>query len=241
MTRAHWAILPAAGVGWRMGVSTPKQYLPLAGRTVIEHTLQTLINCPLITGIMVVVDKDDSYWPTLSMPTQKPLLTCHGGSERCHSVVNGLQALSKYCRSDHWVLVHDAARPCLRQEDLIHLINSLADDPCGGILATPVRDTMKRATENGHIQCTVDRSNLWHALTPQMFRFGLLKEALESALRTGFLVTDEASAMEQAGHSPRLILGHNDNIKVTHPEDLDLAERTLWHRLTKSSGPDHNQ
>ena len=218
-----WAVVPAAGVGKRMGSDIPKQYLELNGKTILQHTIERLATHPAIAGIIVAVSEDDAYWPSLQLNISKPLLKVNGGSERCYSVLNALQALKQQASDNDWVLVHDAARPCLRQADLDKLITQLKDDEVGGILAVPVRDTMKRADARQHIVQTVDRNQLWHALTPQMFHIGVLYDALQSALDKSTLVTDEASAMELAGLKPKLVEGHADNIKITRPEDLALA------------------
>lgn len=232
-TPHHWAMVPAAGAGKRMGAPTPKQYLPLLGQAVIRHTLEILLCHPRIDGVVVAIGADDAWWPEIAdaLPSAKPLLVVTGGAERCHSVANGLHALRERALPDDWVLVHDAARPCLTREDLDRLIAALADDPIGGLLAMPVRDTLKQADDHGRVATTVDRSRLWHALTPQMFRLGLLHDALRMALDRGQLVTDEAAAMEAAGFSPRLIEGRADNLKITRPEDLALAEFYLRRRL----------
>lgn len=219
-----WVVIPAAGVGKRMGAAVPKQYLPLAGRTVIEHTIARFLGHPGTVGITVAVGPDDGYWNGLPPARDERVRRVDGGPERCHSVLNALDDLSERTAADAWVLVHDAARPCLRREDLDRLVARLWDDPVGGILAVPVRDTMKRADPHGRIRATEDRAGLWHALTPQMFRLGPLRGALRRALDAGVLVTDEASAMEHAGHAPMLVEGHGDNLKITRPEDLALAE-----------------
>lgn len=218
-----WAIIPAAGVGRRMGTDIPKQYLQLNGKTVIEHTISALDKHDDISEIIVVISKQDEHWPDLSITSSKPVSTVSGGKERCDSVLNGLLALEGKASDDDWVLVHDAARPCLQTDDLNKLIDSLLEHRVGGILASPVRDTMKRSTEGQLIKATVDRDNLWHALTPQMFRFGILKSALVSALNQGLPVTDEASAVELAGYQPLLVEGKMENLKITRPEDLALA------------------
>ncbi|CDI03750.1 4-diphosphocytidyl-2C-methyl-D-erythritol synthase [Candidatus Competibacter denitrificans Run_A_D11] len=228
----YWAIVPAAGTGKRLGSTIPKQYLTLLDRPVIAHTLAALLQHPRIEGAVVVVDSKDCWWPDIaaSLDTAKPLWRAPGGTERCHSVLNGLEVLQAQAESTDWVLVHDAARPCLTAADLDRLFAQLADDPVGGLLATPVRDTLKQADSSGRIGVTVDRSQLWHALTPQMFRLGDLHHALRAALARGLLVTDEAAAMEAAGFSPRLVEGRADNIKITRPEDLALAAFFLSHR-----------
>ena len=221
----YWAVIPAAGVGSRMRADIPKQYLPLHGKAILEHTLQRFLDHPAINGIVVIVSEGDPYWPTLKagLKLDKPLVVANGGKERCDSVFNGLQVLNEKLTADDWVLVHDAARPCLNSADLDQLLLELQDNAVGGILARPVHDTMKRDNGAGQIAETVERRGLWHALTPQMFRFHVLYGALEQALEDGYQVTDEASAVEHLGLSPRLIEGRAENIKITRPEDLRLA------------------
>ncbi|MBA2409102.1 MAG: 2-C-methyl-D-erythritol 4-phosphate cytidylyltransferase [Gammaproteobacteria bacterium] len=228
---AFWAVIPAAGAGRRMGNAIPKQYLPLAGRLVIEHTLARFIGHPKIAGIVVAVDASDDRWRSLNIASAKPLVTVSGGRERCHSVLNALNYLQDMAKADDWVLVHDAARPCLHADDLDKLMITLADDPVGGILATPVRDTLKRADPENRIEQTVDRTALWHALTPQMFRLRVLHAALQRAIDADVAVTDEAAAVERTGLRPPLVQGRGDNIKITHPQDLALAERIFSARI----------
>jgi len=219
----YWAIIPAAGVGRRMHSDIPKQYLPLAERTVLEHTLHRISLHPLIAEIIVVISEGDTHWKKLHLDwVAKPVRTVFGGEERCHSVLNGLEAITLKADDNDWVLVHDAARPCVRPDDIDRLIMRCRDD-VGGILAIPVSDTMKQSDDAGLSESTIDRSRLWHAYTPQMFRLGKLRDALRQALEQKLLVTDEAMAMEQAGYKPRLVEGHADNIKITRPEDLALA------------------
>jgi 2-C-methyl-D-erythritol 4-phosphate cytidylyltransferase len=222
-TPGFWAVVPAAGQGARMGAALPKQYLALAGRTVLEHTLARLATEPRIQTIVVAVAPDDAQWETLGHAFATPVHAVPGGAERCHSVLNALEYLVSEAHPDDWVLVHDAARPCLRATDLTGLMDSLSDHPVGGLLGLPVSDTLKRCRENGEVIETVDRGGLWRALTPQMFRLGMLRDALRDALAAGVLVTDEAGAMERAGLAPRIVHGHADNIKITHPQDLALA------------------
>jgi len=221
-----WAVVPAAGRGSRMGADRPKQYLELAGRTVLEHTLRRLLAEPRIAGIVVPFARDDVEGLRIVAGLGERVLATVGGAERCHSVLNGLDALPAAADAD-WALVHDAARPCLRRADLAKLIGELAADRCGGILGVPVRDTLKRCAPDGAIEHTVDRNHLWHALTPQMFRLSVLRDALRAALAAGRLVTDEAQAVELAGFVPRVVEGHADNIKITRPEDLPLADYYL--------------
>lgn len=228
MSVAIWAVVPAAGVGRRMAADVPKQYLQLAGRMVIEHTLDRLAGHDAIAGVVVAIGAEDAYWPEVNLNYADKVQTVAGGAERCHSVLNALRFLTAgAANEDDWVLVHDAVRPCLRREDLTLLIESLLAGWTGGLLATPVRDTMKRADEDGCVADTVDRAGLWHALTPQMFNLERLRAALADALAAQELVTDEAQAMERSGARPRLIEGHADNIKITHPGDLALAELYL--------------
>ncbi len=226
--------MPAAGVGQRMAADRPKQYLPLLDKTVIEHSLQSLLDIPSITGVVLALDKDDSYWPELQFAHQKPVLQVTGGNERCHSVLNALRYLEQQVtdqQQDVWVLVHDAARPCVRPEDVSKLIDKASHDDHGGLLALPVTDTMKRQSANNRVQTTVDRTGMWHALTPQMFKLTLLIKALEHALEKGMQVTDDASAMELAGYHPLLVEGHEDNIKITRPFDLLLAKLYLREQM----------
>lgn len=225
MTVRFWALIPAAGIGRRMGSDVPKQYLPLGGKTVLEHTLDALASQPAIDGLVLVLSADDPRAPTFPDQVQgKSLMLATGGAERSDSVLNGLQWLGGQADDQDWVLVHDAARPCLRREDLDRLLETLRDHPVGGLLAVPVRDTMKRGDTRHVVRETVNRDGLWHALTPQMFRLGPLREALRAARDQGLPVTDDASAMELAGHAPLLVEGHGDNLKITRPEDLALAE-----------------
>jgi 2-C-methyl-D-erythritol 4-phosphate cytidylyltransferase len=227
---AFWAVIPAAGVGRRMGADRPKQYLELAGCTVLEHTLDIFIRHPRITGLAVAIGAEDPWFPDLPVRTDKPMLVVHGGEERCHSVLNALQALEGQVSDDDWMLVHDAARPCLGRDDLDRLLETLEHDPVGGLLAVPVSDTLKRADPEGRVAQTVDRSRLWRAFTPQMFRYRALMHALEAALAEGATITDDASAMERAGHAPRLVEGSPFNLKITSPADLALAEFFLGRR-----------
>jgi 2-C-methyl-D-erythritol 4-phosphate cytidylyltransferase len=225
-----WAVVPAAGIGKRMLSDVPKQYLKIAGRAVIEHTLDRLLSVPQVRGVIVALQNDDPYWPSINIQSDKPVITTGGGSERCHSVLNALETLSDQHPSSTtktWALVHDAVRPAVRVEDIEKLISTVAGSDDGGLLAMPVRDTMKRSGADQAVSETVDREGLWHALTPQLFDSRLLKQALEQALQDNFLVTDESSAMEHAGYRPQLVSGSEDNIKITCPGDLQLAELYL--------------
>ena len=219
-----WAIVPAAGSGRRMGADIPKQYLQLGDRTVLEHTLAALGSIGSLAGMVVAIAGNDPFWPTVAPKLTCPVFTAPGGAERAESVLHALAVLREHAADTDWVLVHDAARPCVRTEDLHKLIAVLHADPVGGLLAIPVRDTMKQANPDQCSVATVDRSHLWHALTPQMFRLGALQAALGAACAAGVTVTDDASALEYAGFQPRLVEGHADNLKITRPEDLILAE-----------------
>jgi 2-C-methyl-D-erythritol 4-phosphate cytidylyltransferase len=222
-----WAVMPAAGRGSRFGGDMPKQYLAVAGRPLIEHSLRALLGHPGIDAVMVAISPDDPYWGGWREMEGKPIYTCLGGAERCDSVLAALQALPATVSEDQWVLVHDAARPCLRAVDLTRLIAMGQADPVGAILATPVRDTIKKADSKIRASSTEPREKLWRALTPQMFRRGGLIRALTAAMRAGVNVTDESMAMERLGLKPRLVEGSEDNIKVTTPADLVLAEFIL--------------
>jgi len=228
----YWAIVPAAGIGRRMGGDVPKQYLPLLGRPVIAHALAALDRLEGLRGILVAVREDDAWWPEVerTVATRAPLLRVPGGRERCDSVASALERLAGDAAHEDWVLVHDAVRPCLQEEDLQRLVARVRQDPVGGLLAVPARDTIKQADEAGRSARTLERSRLWHALTPQMSRYGVLREALRQALAEGVTVTDEASALEHAGHRPLLVEGRADNLKITRPEDLALAEYHLARR-----------
>ena len=231
MAARYWAVIPAAGSGARMGSSIPKQYLSLAGRPVIEHVLGILLGEPRIAGITVAVASDDPYWQRyLLSPRSKPLQIANGGETRAHSVLNSLMTLRDELDDEDWVLVHDAARPCLHPRDLALLLQVVGDDAVGGILATPVADTLKRVDEERHITATPARNDVWRAFTPQMFRYRLLMEALESAIRDGEAPSDEAAAMERQRHSVQVVEGRSDNIKITRPDDIALAEAILKHR-----------
>ena len=240
-----WLVLPAAGIGSRMQADRPKQYLSMTvkgiTKTVIEHTLDHVLAYAGFYKAVVVVTKGDPYWQEISSARgydkDERILVVEGGSERCYSVLNALIAISKVEDKEQgenkkpencWVAVHDVARPCLSYDDLDKLLSAVESYADGGILATPVRDTMKRGvisnTDESRIDHTVEREQLWHALTPQMFPLKSLLNNLQSALADGFEVTDEASAMEHAGAKPRLVSGRSDNLKITRPEDLKLAE-----------------
>ncbi|WP_394146803.1 2-C-methyl-D-erythritol 4-phosphate cytidylyltransferase [Shewanella atlantica] len=213
------AIVPAAGIGSRMGAEIPKQYLQIGERPILGLTLEILLSHPGISEVIVALHPEDSFFNSLSQSSHPKLRAVIGGAERADSVLACLNHLSDDC----WALVHDAARPCLTHGDIDKLIASRECFPQGAILAAPVRDTMKRGNADGTIKETVCREQLWHALTPQLFPAKELQVNLEQALTIGANITDEASAMEWAGVAPGLVIGRADNIKITHPDDLVLA------------------
>ncbi len=222
---SFWAVIPAAGVGARMRADRPKQYLDLCGRSLLERTLDCFLDHPRLRGLAVSLALEDPWWPTLACARDARILRAPGGRERADSVLGGLLLLAEQGATDgDWVLVHDAARPNLRRDDLDRLLAELAQDPVGGLLGVPARDTLKRVGRDGRVSETVDRSQVWLAYTPQMFRLGALRDALCAGLAAGAAITDEASAMEWAGHAPRLVEGRVDNIKVTTPEDLQRLQ-----------------
>jgi 2-C-methyl-D-erythritol 4-phosphate cytidylyltransferase len=225
----YFALVPAAGGGTRMGGECPKQYLQLAGQPLIRHALSTLAAVPAIERIVVVLSPEDTLWDSFDwgdLQSRLDIERC-GGATRAESVTNGLRAMCEYAQSEDWVLVHDAARACLTGEHVKRLITEVGDDPVGGLLAVPLADTLKRAHEptsaGVRVAATVPREGLWQAQTPQMFRHGMLLEALEYAPS----VTDEASAIEALGLHPRLVAADATNLKVTYPLDLHLAEWIL--------------
>lgn len=227
----YYALIPAAGGGTRMGAALPKQYLPLAGQPLLCHALGALCATPAIAKVFLVLAPDDCHWQdryAAAWPDRVQVLRC-GGATRAGSVANGLDAAAGQIAADDWVLVHDAARACLTPRHVETLIAALAGDPVGGLLAVPVADTLKRSPAGDaepRVAATVPRDGLWQAQTPQMFRCGLLRRALEQAPT----VTDEAGAVEALGLRPRLVPGDMTNLKVTYPIDLQLAEWILRQR-----------
>jgi 2-C-methyl-D-erythritol 4-phosphate cytidylyltransferase len=219
------ALIPAAGQGARFGGAGPKQYAMLLGRPMLYHATAALAQAPEIEAVFVVLARDDAIWDRNDWSPFAPklgALYC-GGASRAQSVLNGLEAVEDEVKPDGWVLVHDAARPCLAQPLIAKLVRELHKDPVGGLLALPVADTLKRARNDGRIECTVDRDRLWQAQTPQMFRC----QTLLQALRAAGSPTDEAAAIEGLGLRPKLVTSDPRNIKVTHAEDLRMAELIL--------------
>jgi 2-C-methyl-D-erythritol 4-phosphate cytidylyltransferase len=221
-----WCVIPAAGRGTRVGGDCPKQYRPLAGRALILHTLERLAAHPHIAGLLVVLAAGDARWPGIDHLAGKPVLATAGGGERADSVLAGLRALPAEVAEGDFVLVHDAARPCVRAADIGRLVD-VASKGDGGLLGAPLRDTLKRADADGRSMLTEPREQRWRAFTPQMFRRGQLVQALDAAGRQGVVVSDEAMAMERAGYAPLLVEGAEDNIKVTTAADFALAEFLL--------------
>ena len=228
-----WAIVPAAGIGKRMQSTIPKQYLTLDGRAVLEYTVNALLQNEYISGLIIALQTNDDYWANININSEKPVLRAEGGKERADSVLNALNELVKSEQFDEtdWVMVHDAVRPCLTQGDINKLASEVDDDD-GGILALPVRDTMKRQGKSNTVEQTIDRDKLWHALTPQYFPALGLKRALENAQTNSLTITDESSAMELSGYSPKLVQGQEGNIKITRPDDLRLASLYLQAQST---------
>lgn len=221
----YYAIVPAAGSGSRFAAERPKQYLPMLGRPLIHHTLAALCAAPMIDRVWVVLSPEDRWWGQYDWSELGPKLetVACGGATRAASVTNGLQAAAMAAADDDWILVHDAARPCLSQDMLHQLVDELRDDPVGGLLAVPVADTLKRADGDQRVAATEPRDGLWQAQTPQMFRYRLLCDALAACAA----VTDEASAVEALGLKPKLVKGEATNLKVTYPADLGVAEWIL--------------
>jgi 2-C-methyl-D-erythritol 4-phosphate cytidylyltransferase len=217
----YFALLPAAGVGARMGVEQPKQYLDIAGRPMLWHAIQAFERHPTIARVYVAIAPEDGYWDGYDWTgCAKLRLLRRGGATRAETVLNSLRAIAGEVAADDWILVHDAARPCVSQTLLDRLLAEVSDDPVGGILAQPIADTLKRADAAGRIAQTVPRAAMWGAQTPQMFHHALLLKALEHA---GTEVTDEASALEAIGLAPKLVESDTGNLKVTYPRDLEVA------------------
>ncbi len=227
-----WFIVPAAGIGKRMGASSPKQYLPLGDKLVLEHTLEVLLSIDGLAGIVVALNPSDHLWHDLPVSQHEKIHTVTGGIERADSVMAALDYLGEKVTASHWVLVHDAARPCVHRESIYSMIGALKDDAIGGILGVPSSDTLKEIDQQGIIEHTLNREVIWQAQTPQMFRYGILQESLRQALEQGYAITDEASAVEKMGHCVKIISGRQDNIKITRPNDLYMAKAILqYHKI----------
>lgn len=224
----NFAIVPSAGQGKRMGSDLPKQYLSLGEIPVLQHTLTRLDRTQLFDTIILAAQANDGRAQAIASLFPKVSLAC-GGTERILTVRNALLELQDKASPDDWVFVHDAARPCVRVEDIHRLYQAIKDDPVGGLLALPMRDTIKQAADHRSVK-TVDRSDLWQALTPQAFRYGVLTKAIHHALEHKLPVTDEASAVEALGYQPILVEGSSDNLKITYAQDLSLARTLLKHQ-----------
>ncbi len=225
-----WLIVPAAGMGQRMASCVPKQYMKIMGKTVIEHSLAVFEHFNNFKKIIIVLAKNDIYWQRLKLNSSIPIECVTGGKQRYDSVINALTYLKEYAADDDWVFVHDAARPCLQKSDVALLFSELEANPVGGILATPVKDTLKLSNADLESEKTVNRNNLWQALTPQVFRFKVLYKAMLAAKKYPHKITDEASAVECYGLKPKLVQGQSDNFKITLAEDIELAKLILKSR-----------
>jgi 2-C-methyl-D-erythritol 4-phosphate cytidylyltransferase len=225
LTQQFVVVVPAAGAGKRMLANCPKQYLTIGHKTILEHTVERLLSHPLINKIIIALSKGDEYFPHTSLANNKNIQTVIGGKERVDSVLAGLKTIDP--EVNPWVLVHDAARPCVTHDDISALIKQCTEKQTGGLLAAPVRDTMKRSFSSDltvkQVSKTVDRENLWHALTPQMYQLSELKEAIINGLNSNVELTDESSAIELANIPSLLVSASSENIKITHPDDLALA------------------
>jgi len=231
-----WAIVPASGVGHRMQGQKPKQYLPLDGKTIIEHTLDRLLSFDGIDGVVLVLRPDDRDWQTINYQSEKPLITTSGGELRQQSVFNGLVKLLEQKFDDPYAMVHDAVRPLVCHADLRKLIEAAIDHSAGALLALPITDTLKHQDQDSNIDRTVPRAGLWRAFTPQLFKAKLLHRALEQVIENDREVTDDASAIESLGLRPRLVECNAENIKITWPEDLSLATQILRRQREENCG-----
>ena len=221
-----WAVIPAAGVGKRYSSDIPKQYLSLNGMPVLLHSINKFVKLDEIHEILVALNPDDEFWQKLNFSHPK-VKTINGGPERCYSVNSALEELSGRAENGDWILVHDAVRPCISDFDLNKIIEIVHDEDVGGLLACPILDTIKKVGDNLDVLKTIPRERLWSAMTPQIFRYELLKKALNAVLNSARSVTDEAKAIELIGLTPKIIEGDKTNIKITHPSDMVLAESII--------------
>ena len=224
----YYLIMPASGMGKRMKSETPKQYLKLSnGLTIIDQCLKTLLKVDVISGFVIALsEKDTLFKSSIYSNHSKMLASAKGGKERFNSVLNALNSLAKIAKPNDWILVHDSVRPCVKKIDIEMLINEVSNHQTGGILATGVVDTIKQVAINGKVS-TIDRSKLFKAQTPQMFRYGVLKDALENAVKLNHNITDESEAIENLGYSIKIVIGSSSNIKITQIDDLELANHYL--------------
>tara|TARA_B100000427_G_scaffold327983_1_gene340030 strand:+ start:2764 stop:3468 length:705 start_codon:yes stop_codon:yes gene_type:complete len=223
-----WVVIPAAGIGKRMGVDIPKQYITVCDKAIIEHTVEKFTSRNDLQGILVILSNSDQHWSTLELSKNNKITTVTGGEERYKSVYNALCSLKNKAGDDDWILVHDAVRPCITTFEIDQFIADLDHlNGIGGILALPCFETMKKANTNHEIEETIDRKFIWHAQTPQMFRYKKLFLAIEKIMNENIFITDEAMAMELAGYKPMLIQGTHSNIKITDQNDLKYLESFL--------------
>jgi 2-C-methyl-D-erythritol 4-phosphate cytidylyltransferase len=222
-----WAVIPAAGTGRRMAAELPKQYLGFQGKTLLEHSLDRLLSHSQIDGAVLALRDDDDHWNQLVYQPAKPLFTTHGGAERQHSVYSGLTTLQYRCGNDVLALVHDAVRPLVTHAELDQVIAAARKHPAGAILACPVTDTLKRENQSLEIESTISRHGLWRAQTPQAFHLAPLLNALKQAIDDNVAITDDAQAIERLGYTPALVACSAENLKITTPDDLRLAEM-IW-------------
>ena len=223
-----WVVIPAAGIGKRMGVDIPKQYITVCDKAIIEHTVEKFTSRNDLQGILVALSNSDQHWSTLELSKNNKITTVTGGEERYKSVYNALCSLKNKADDDDWILVHDAVRPCITTSEIDQFIADLDHlNGIGGILALPCFETMKKANTNHEIEETIDRKFIWHAQTPQMFRYKKLFLAIEIIMNENIFITDEAMAMELAGYKPMLIQGTHSNIKITDQNDLKYLESFL--------------
>jgi len=227
----YWVVIPAAGIGKRMGDDIPKQYISVCGKTVIEHTIDNFIDRNEIENICISISEADNYWPTLPISKNEKIITTVGGNERYESVYNGLRAIQDKATENDWVLVHDAVRPCLKKSIIDRLITDISSHDVGGILALPCSETMKRVNNSNEVEETINRQTAWRAQTPQMFKYKKLLLAIEKVINEDIFITDEAMAMELSNHKPVVILGDENNIKITHKTDLKYLELFLEETL----------
>ncbi|MDB4140018.1 2-C-methyl-D-erythritol 4-phosphate cytidylyltransferase [Candidatus Thioglobus sp.] len=224
----YYLVMPASGMGKRMKSETPKQYLKLSnGLTIIDQCLKTLLKVDVISGFVIALsEKDTLFKSSIYFNHSKMLASAEGGKERFNSVLNALNSLEKIAKPNDWILVHDSVRPCVKKIDIEMLINEVSNHQTGGILATGVVDTIKQVAINGKVS-TIDRSKLFKAQTPQMFRYGVLKDALENAVKLNHNITDESEAIENLGYSIKIVVGSSSNIKITQIDDLEQANHYL--------------
>jgi 2-C-methyl-D-erythritol 4-phosphate cytidylyltransferase len=223
-----WVIVPAAGVGRRMAQAVPKQYLKVCGKTILEHSIERLLQAPSIAGVLVCVARNDELWSELGLEKNDRVKSVYGGNERMHSVYNALNYLKKELDvADRYILVHDAVRPCVSIEDIERLISKVVSEDVGGILASPAVDTLKRVDKDFTIVETIERNKCWRAQTPQMFRLSIMQKSIEVLLNRNMLASDESAAVEASGFKSMIVEGSQQNIKLTMPEDLTIIEAIL--------------